>query len=89
MVRRFGFSDALGPVAHPGGGDSEPPSPETQRLIDSEVKGLIEAAQERARAMLRSKKTELERLAKALVEYETLDSQEVQKGALLSPSPAF
>ncbi|GAA6009087.1 hypothetical protein JCM10207_004088 [Rhodosporidiobolus poonsookiae] len=79
MVRRFGFSDAIGPVAHTGGDDSPPPSQETQRTIDSEVKGLIEAAQERARQTLRAKSVELERLARALVEYETLDSAEVQK----------
>jgi hypothetical protein len=81
MVRRFGFSDALGPVAHPGG-DNEPPSQETQKLIDSEIKGLLEAAQDRARAVLKSRKHELERLAKALVEYETLDAAETQKGSL-------
>ncbi|KAM0752871.1 ATP-dependent metallopeptidase Hfl [Meredithblackwellia eburnea MCA 4105] len=77
MVRRFGFSDKIGPVSHP---DSETPaSPETQALIESEVRGLIEAAQGRAMALLKSKKTELERLARALVEHETLDLVEVQK----------
>ncbi|GAA5928512.1 hypothetical protein JCM10213_002483 [Rhodosporidiobolus nylandii] len=79
MVRRFGFSDLLGPVAHTDDGNSPPPSAETTKIIDSEVKGLIEGAQERARQTLRAKKVELERLAQALVEYETLDEKEVQK----------
>ncbi|KAG0666633.1 hypothetical protein C6P46_004299 [Rhodotorula mucilaginosa] len=80
MVRRFGFSDSIGPVSYMGGdSDQPPPSEETQRLIDSEVKTLIEQAQERARVVLASKKDELERLAQALVDFETLDLSEVQK----------
>ncbi|GAA5830252.1 hypothetical protein JCM11251_001284 [Rhodosporidiobolus azoricus] len=79
MVRRFGFSDAIGPVSVTGDSDAPPASEETQRVIDSEVRGLIEAAQERARQCLRSKSQELERLARALVEYETLDVGEVRK----------
>ncbi|BGP37913.1 i-AAA protease yme1 [Rhodotorula kratochvilovae] len=79
MVRRFGFSDAVGPVAHGGGDGDAPVSEETLRLIDGEVRTLVEGAQERARACLRAKKVELERLAKALVEYETLDCAEVEK----------
>ncbi|GAA5878711.1 hypothetical protein JCM1840_000211 [Sporobolomyces johnsonii] len=79
LVRRFGFSEAIGPVAYPDTADSPQPSPETQRVIDSEVRKLIEAAEVRAQELLRAKKHELERLAKALVEYETLDAAEVQK----------
>lgn len=80
MVRRFGFSEAIGPVAHMNDSDQPSPSEETQKLIDGEIKGLIEKAQDRAREVLTAKKDELERLARALVEYETLDSAEVQKG---------
>lgn len=83
MVRRFGFSEAIGPVSHMNDSDQPAPSEETQRLIDGEIKGLIEKAQDRAREVLTAKKDELERLARALVEYETLDNAEVQKGASL------
>ncbi|POY70237.1 hypothetical protein BMF94_6821 [Rhodotorula taiwanensis] len=79
MVRRFGFSDSVGPVSHMNESDQPQPSEETQRLIDSEVKTLIEQAQQRARDVLASKKDELERLAQALVDFETLDLNEVQK----------
>lgn len=79
MVRRFGFSDSVGPVAHMGEQDQPPVSEETQKLIDSEIKTLIESAQQRARDLLVSKKDELERLAQALVDFETLDLAEVQK----------
>lgn len=78
MVRRFGFSDAIGPVAHPEDADSNI-SPQTQATIESEVRGLIESAQARAKALLLVKKIELERLAKALVEHETLDAKEVAR----------
>lgn len=89
MVRRFGFSDSIGPVSYMGGdSDQPPPSEETQRLIDSEVKTLIEQAQERARVVLASKKDELERLAQALVDFETLDLSEVQKGEEIVGFPA-
>lgn len=79
MVRRFGFSDLVGPVAHAGDSD-DPVSPQTAANIDSEIRGLIEGAQARAQALLTSKRDELERLAQALVKYETLTHEEVRKG---------
>lgn len=88
MVRRFGFSDAVGPVAHTGDSEGAQPSEETLRLIDGEIRSLCDGAQERARSMLRSRRVELERLAKALVEYETLDLKEVQQGAPPLPDPS-
>lgn len=77
MVKRFGFSDLVGPVAHTNDSDA-PTSPATQALIESEVRGLIEQAQQRATNLLTEKKVELDRLARALVEHETLDLKEVK-----------
>ncbi|KAI5481691.1 hypothetical protein MNV49_002917 [Pseudohyphozyma bogoriensis] len=77
MVRRFGFSDVIGPVSHTD--DADNVSPQTQAAIEGEIRGLVEGAQTRAMALLRSKKVELDRLARALVEHETLDLEEVQK----------
>lgn len=79
MVRRLGFSDKIGPVAHSGDGDSIT-SPETQATIESEIRTLIEQANARAKELLKSKHVELERLARALVEHETLDLNEIKKG---------
>ena len=78
MVRRFGFSDVIGPVAHTDG--DAPISPQTQAAIETEIRGLIEAAQQRAKDLLLLKAVELERLARALVEHETLDLNEVKRG---------
>lgn len=78
MVRKFGFSDKVGPVAHDDG--DVPASPETQALIDDEIKGLIVDAQAFARRILTDKRDELERLANALMEHETLTESEVARG---------
>lgn len=87
LVRRFGFSSKVGPVSYSDSADSPSPSQETLREIDNEVRGLIEAAEVRAKDLLQEKKGELERLAKALVEYETLDLQEVQRVIKGEPLP--
>ncbi|KAK4053064.1 i-AAA protease yme1 [Microbotryomycetes sp. JL201] len=79
MVRRFGFSDKIGPVAHTNDPE-QPVSPATQEAIETEIRGLIEQAQERAKKLLTEKKEELDRLAHALVEHETLDLHEVKRG---------
>ncbi|KAK4058641.1 i-AAA protease yme1 [Microbotryomycetes sp. JL221] len=89
MVRRFGFSDKIGPVAHTNDPE-QPVSPATQEAIETEIRGLIEQAQERAKKLLTEKKEELDRLALALVEHETLDLQEVKKvisGESIQKSP--
>lgn len=83
MVRRFGFSDLIGPVSHSNESDTTT-SPATQAAIESEIRTLIEAAQARATALLQDKAVELERLARALVEHETLNLSEVKRGS--SPS---
>ena len=86
MVMRWGMSDAIGNIdyaeAHEGyqgntGGFSV--SAETKRLIESEVKGLIDEGYETARRILLEKSEEFERLAKGLLEYETLTGDEIRK----------
>jgi cell division protease FtsH len=52
-------------------------SEETARLIDAEVKRIAGEAEERARAMVRAHRDALERLARALMEHETLEAAEV------------
>jgi ATP-dependent metalloprotease len=54
-------------------------SPETKRLIDNEVRRLIDEAKLSARELLQSKRPELDLLANALVQYETLDKEEILK----------
>ena len=77
MVTSCGFSDVLGNVDFKS--NYEMVSPETKRLIDNEVRRLIDEAKLSARKLLLSKRQELDRLADALVQYETLDKEEILK----------
>ncbi|WP_283100711.1 ATP-dependent zinc metalloprotease FtsH [Burkholderia thailandensis] len=87
MVMEFGFSDALGPVYCESGFDAQGPdaagvSAATARAIDDEVRRIIERAQASARRILTTEAAQLERLAQALLERETLTGDEI--GALFS-----
>ena len=86
MVMRWGMSDAVGNIdyseAHQGytgttGGFSV--SAETKQLIEAEVKRLIDEGYEVALRVLHEKSVEFERLAKGLLEYETLTGDEIRK----------
>ncbi len=83
---RWGMSDKIGNIdyseAHEGyqgntGGFSV--SAETKTLIEAEVKGLIDEGYVTARNILIEKAEEFERLAKGLLEYETLTGDEIRK----------
>ena len=77
MVTACGFSDLLGNVDFSSNYDMV--SPDTKRLIDNEVRRLIDEAKASAKELLQSKRPELDRLAEALVQYETLDKEEILK----------
>ena len=87
MVMEWGMSESLGPINY--GNDSQETylgyssgggkmmSVTTADKVDAEVKRIVEAAYERARKTLTEYRGELETLAKALLEYETLDGSEI------------
>ena len=91
MVTRWGFSDVLGTVAYGENQEevflghsvarSQNVSEETARTIDTEVKRLVTSGWDEARKILKKKKADHEKLAQALLEYETLSGEEI--GALL------
>src|SRR3989454_89017 len=87
MVTQFGMSDVVGPIAV---GDREAEiflgrevvqrrevSERTAELVDTELKRLLGEAYERARVILTEHRDQLDRLAAALLERETLDREEV------------
>jgi len=78
MVRHFGFSDVIGPVWVPED-SAERQSTHQRALVETEIRSLIDGAQARAVALLQKHRVELERLAEALVIYETLTGEEVGK----------
>ncbi|MTH35829.1 ATP-dependent zinc metalloprotease FtsH [Paracoccus limosus] len=84
MVMRWGMSDKVGNIdyaeAHEGyqgntGGFSV--SAATKELIEQEVHDLIEQGYVDARRILLEKSEEFERLAKGLLEYETLTGEDI------------
>lgn len=77
MVMRAGMSDLVGNVDLAE--DYEQLSSETRQRVESEVRRLVEEGRQRALKLLTENRDGLERLAKALVEYETLDKEEIEK----------
>jgi cell division protease FtsH len=86
MVMRWGMSDKIGNIdyaeAHEGyqgntAGFSV--SAETKKVIEAEVKAIIDEGYARAMKVLNDHEDEFERLAKGLLEYETLTGDEIRK----------
>jgi cell division protease FtsH len=87
MVTRLGLSDELGTVAY---GENQEEvflgysvarqqtiSEATAQKIDTEIKRLVEEGYQQAKEILTAKRDELEILAKALLEFETLTGDEI------------
>jgi cell division protease FtsH len=87
MVTKWGFSDRLGVVSYGENQDevflghsvsrTQNVSEETARIIDEEVKRLVQAGYDEAKRILTEKIEDLHTLAKALLEYETLTGDEI------------
>ncbi|CCX06117.1 Similar to Mitochondrial inner membrane i-AAA protease supercomplex subunit YME1; acc. no. P32795 [Pyronema omphalodes CBS 100304] len=77
MVMRLGMSDALGNVDLSD--DYRDLSSGTKELIEDEVRRIIKESHDRATKLIMSKRKELDLIAQALVEYETLSADEIQK----------
>jgi cell division protease FtsH len=88
MVGRWGMSPAIGPVAvipRDGAGPLLPGAAEvsadTQRVIDEEVRRIVDESHEQVVALLREHRSKLDSLAAALLERETLDEQDAYAAA--------
>jgi cell division protease FtsH len=64
---------------------TKPYSEETSKLIDEEVRKLIDVAYERTKGLLLEKRGEVEKLAEALLEKEVLFQSDVE--TLIGPRP--
>jgi cell division protease FtsH len=88
MVMEYGMSDKLGRLRYRQNQEEvflghsvsqqQNMSEDTARLIDSEVRQIIEVAENKARKILNDHIDELHLLAKGLLEYETLSGDEVR-----------
>lgn len=88
MVTMWGMSDAIGPLELTYAEDSYlgqsglrnvPMSNRTAQLIDREIKSLVEGGLNKARQILTDHNDQLHALANALLEYETLSGEEIQR----------
>jgi len=77
MVTQMGMSYELGNVDFQS--DYNRLSSETQQRIENEVRRIVEEGKERARKLLTLRRKELDLLANALVEYESLNREEMEK----------
>jgi cell division protease FtsH len=88
MVGRWGMSEAIGPIAVlpmdgmgpllPGASET---SEATQRLIDQEVRRIVESAHTEVGELLRNHRGNLDSLVSALLERETLDEVDAYAAA--------
>ena len=88
MVMEYGMSDKLGRLRYRQNQEEiflghsvsqqQNMSEDTARLIDSEVRGIVEVAENKARKILNERLDELHIVAKGLLEYETLSGDEVR-----------
>jgi cell division protease FtsH len=88
MVGRWGMSEAIGPIAvlpEEGQGAFLPgvseTSQETQRVVDEEVRTLVENAHHEVTRLLEEHRDQLEGLAQALLKAETLDAPDAYAAA--------
>jgi len=96
MVCQFGMSERLGPVMLSDGetqhflgrdmGQEPQYSENTAEIIDEEVAGLVKGAYEKAKTLLAANRDMLERLAKMLLDQETVNAEEMKQ--LVQPQPA-
>lgn len=83
MVTKWGLSEKLGPL-HYGEDEGQYPgtgtlqySGETSKVIDEEVRSIIDSCYTTAKQLLEDNKDILEAMKDALMEYETIDSEQV------------
>jgi ATP-dependent metalloprotease len=77
MVTRLGMSPRLGNIDLDSDYGRLPA--ETKQIIWEEVRRLVDEGKARAEKILTQKRSELDRLANALVEYETLGKDEIER----------
>ena len=87
MVKLFGMSDSIGMLNY--GDDSEQPflgyslasqrdySDETAAKIDAEIKRIVDVAYQETTELLEAHRAELDKLAEALLEKETVEREEI------------
>ena len=101
MVTKYGMSEKLGPLQYSENEEEvflgrsvqkhQNVSEDTARLIDSEIRIIVDTCYDLARKILTEKIKDLHALAKGLIEYETLNGDEIlsllKDGKIDRPNP--
>jgi cell division protease FtsH len=97
MITRYGMSERLGPRVFGSNpqqpflgrelGDEPAYSQELAQEIDEEIHRLIEEAHQRARTVLRTHQETMHRLAKILIEQETIERDQFEQLLHGEPEP--
>ena len=87
MVTKWGLSEKLGPLMYAedenesylgrSGGGASNVSGETAKLIDQEIRDIIDHCYSTAKQILQDNRDKLEQMAMALMKYETIDSDQI------------
>lgn len=88
MVTKWGLSEKLGPLMYgededqgylgrAGGGQASGVSGETAKLIDQEVRRIIDECYATAQQILQDNRDKLDLMAEALMKYETIDADQI------------
>ena len=87
MVTKWGLSEKLGPLMYSededsgylgrGGSQNSNVSGETAKLIDSEVRSIIDHCYGTAKQLLTDNRDKLDAMAEALMKYETIDADQI------------
>ena len=95
MVLRWGMSEKLGPISFVAPGDEglppafqhQPYSDATARVIDAEVRRIVEESHVEADRLLSDHRDKLDALAKALLKAESLNEKEIRELVGLAERP--
>ncbi len=88
MVTKWGLSEKLGPLTYAeddgevflgrsAGSAAKSHSGETAKIIDEEIKRIIDECYDRAERILKENREKLELMKDALLEYETIDAEQI------------
>jgi cell division protease FtsH len=85
MVTRYGMSDVLGTMVYVdtedngmfGNMGAKPVSEATQQKVDAEIRRILDEQYTLARKLLEDNRTRVEAMTKALLEWETIDADQI------------
>jgi ATP-dependent metalloprotease len=79
MIKIFGMNEKVGIRVFDGDKNTEDLSPQTQELLDQEIKKQLNDSYERAKSIIKTHSNELKLIADALLKHETLDVDQIKK----------